>query len=74
MEKDNQLLLTPDNDLPLLTLPYAVTKTNQTVTMQIADMLTDVTTVVGRTRAKAVQEKGSPIILNPFHGLHYNHP
>jgi len=28
-------------------------------------MLTDVTTVVGHTRAIAVQEMGSPTILNP---------
>jgi len=74
MENDNQLLLTPNNDLLLVPLPHAVTTTNQTVTMQTADMLTNVTTVVDRIRARAVQEMGSTTILNPCHGLHYDHP
>jgi len=47
MEEDNQLLLIPNSDLPLPTLPYAETTTDQIVIVQIADMLTGVTTVAG---------------------------
>ena len=73
MVEDNQLLLTPNSDPPLLTLPYAVATTDQTVTVLSANMRTNVTTVMGPTRAKAVQEMGSSAILNSFHGLPYNH-
>jgi len=72
IEKDNQLLLIPNSNLPLPTLPYAETTTNQIVTMQTADIFTGETTVVGPTKATAVQEMGSPPFLNLIHGLHYN--
>ena len=66
MVEDNQLLLTPNSDPPLLTLPYAVATTDQTVTVLSANMHTDVTTVVGHTRAKAIQEMGSSAIFKPL--------
>ena len=53
----------PNSDPPLLTQPYAITTTDQTVTMPSANMYSDVTTVVGPIRAKAVQEMGSFIIF-----------
>ena len=63
MVEDNQLLLTPNSEPPRLTLPYAATTTDQTVTVPPANMHTDVTTVAGPTRAKAVQEMGSSAIF-----------
>ena len=63
-EEDHQRLPTLNNDL------HAATSTGPTVSVQTADLFTDVRTVVGPTRPRAALQTPP---LNPFRGLPYDH-
>ena len=74
MEDNNQPLLTHSSTLPLSSnsapphslSTHAVTSTGHTATVQTADLLTDVRTAAGPTRARAVLQKDSSAIFKPL--------
>jgi len=73
MEEGHQLLMEEDNQPPPLfnndpsqPLPISIgTLTGTTVSVQIADSLTGVSTAAGPTRARAAYSKGSRALIKP---------